>query len=222
MKISSKKILSVFLIINFLINNIQSVAICDLATLKMELIQDIEDNGMLDCKTKVAPPTSNTETEEQKNKRLNAVWDSTCSFEATQDWKSQLKEYFGIDHLVDAVGDPYEFNSEDQADMCEIVRTILATSKPGINMYKLTSKDIEGIDCPGYPRSGLENNERNRICAATGGSFFDKNGWSIFLKPSSILISEGKRNQNTYFPTFIKAQANGAMSGAKKEAKSYL
>lgn len=188
----------------FFLYRINCVAVCDLATLKMELIQDINDNGMLDCQRSVSPARNNNEPEEQKNKRLAAQWDSSCSFEATQDWQNQLKRYYGIDKLIDAVGDPYEFNSEEQVDMCEIVRTMIHKNNPGINMYKLTPKDIEGIDCVGfdYGSGNKGEDDKTKICAATSGSFFDARGWSIFLKPSVITIGKNKGDSSVY-PNFI-------------------
>lgn len=58
----------------------------------MELKQDIEDNGMLDCLRVVEAPHSYLETEEEKNKRIASQWDSDCSFEAETDWMTTLRE----------------------------------------------------------------------------------------------------------------------------------
>lgn len=97
-------------------------SVCDEETLILELKQDLEDNGILDCLRIIKPPNGVIETPEQKNKRLAAQWDTSCSFESTYDWLSQLKKNFGITTLVDEIGEPVEKNLEDQADMCEIVR----------------------------------------------------------------------------------------------------
>ena len=216
------KILFFIFIFNLLIHNINNVAVCDLATLKMELLQDIMDNGMLDCQRKPGQPVVINESEEQKNKRIAAQWDSKCSFESSQDWKSELQRYYGIDHLIDVVGDPYEFNSEDQVDMCEIVRTIIHKNHPGINMYNLNPELISEIDCAGTSSQDFANDDRTKICAATGGSFFDPKGWTIFLRPSSITISD-IQNRNKKFPVFYKDLSqtdNGTPKGNIGEAKN--
>lgn len=227
MKLNYQNFIKIILLLYINFETINSVAVCDLATLKLEILQDIADNGMLDCQRKVGQPVSYKESEKQKNDRIAAVWDTSCSFEASQDWKGQLKEYYGIDNLVDAVGDPYEFNNEDQVDMCEIVRTMIFKTNPGINMYKLTPKVVENIDCVGFPSRGFGNvDDRTRICAATGGSFFDPRGWTIFLKPSAITMGNNKKSANQS-PKFIRdtpsntnennsSNLRGNMGNAKK------
>ena len=97
-------------------------AVCDLDTLRMELQQDLADNGMLDCLRVIDPPHFVDENEQQKNLRLSAQWDSSCSFESDNNWMEELSKSFGINQLVDSIGDPVKKNFEDQADMCEIVR----------------------------------------------------------------------------------------------------
>ena len=114
--------LRIFLVSIFLIALIKSDSVCDEETLILELKQDLEDNGILDCLRVIKPPNGVIETPEQKNKRLAAQWDTSCSFESTYDWLSSLKKNFGITTLVDEIGEPVEKNLEDQADMCEIVR----------------------------------------------------------------------------------------------------
>lgn len=117
-------------IINFLIifislllfNISKSDSVCDLNTLLIEIKQDLKDNGMLDCLRVIDPPHSVEETEEQKNLRLAAQWDTSCSFESNGSWEGLLKKIFGINTLVDSVGEPVKNNFENQADMCEIIR----------------------------------------------------------------------------------------------------
>lgn len=179
--------LGITLIISILIPDSSSAAVCDIETLKAELQEDIEDNGMLDCLREIDPPTIVKETEAQKNKRLAAQWDTSCSFEASQDWLADLKKYYGIDHLVDAVGEPVQKNANNQADMCEIVRAMIKKNFPEINMMKVPMSVIEKIDCVGVPN---RDKDGKRICAATYGSFFDKDGWNVFVKPSSIKIGK--------------------------------
>lgn len=179
--------LGITLIISILISYSSSAAVCDIETLKAELQEDIEDNGMLDCLREIDPPTIVKETEAQKNKRLAAQWDTSCSFESSQDWLADLKKYYGIDHLVDVVGEPVQKNANNQADMCEIVRAMIKKNFPEINMMKVPMSVIEKIDCVGVPN---RDKDGKRICAATYGSFFDKDGWNVFVSPSSIKIGK--------------------------------
>jgi hypothetical protein len=74
-----------FLFLYFL-QFISSGAVCDLRLLQMELRQDLEDNGILDCLRVIDPPYGVNESPQDKNKRLAAQWDTDCSFEATYDW----------------------------------------------------------------------------------------------------------------------------------------
>jgi hypothetical protein len=51
------------------------------------------------------PPTNRAETEKEKKARIEAAWDSDCSFEADYDWMKPLKENFGLKTgLVDVNG----------------------------------------------------------------------------------------------------------------------
>ena len=60
-------------------SHIKSAAVCDLELLILELKQDLDDNGILDCLRVINPPNGVIETAEQKNKRLSAQWDSSCA-----------------------------------------------------------------------------------------------------------------------------------------------
>ena len=88
--------------------------------------------GKLDCLRESLPATPN-ETPAQKAKRLAANWDSDCSFESESEnnhWKSRLEKYYGMTKgLVDVEGNPVENDFEDQADMCEIIRALVAKEK---------------------------------------------------------------------------------------------
>ena len=106
-----------------------SDAVCDERLLIMELRQDIEDNGVLDCLRVIQPPHSYTETADEKNKRIAAQWDTACAFEAEYDWMKPLREIHGISNLVDDTGDIVDRDFPDQADMCEIVRAAIASGK---------------------------------------------------------------------------------------------
>jgi len=47
-------------------------SVCDEKTLKLELKQDIEDNGILDCLRTISKPHSYDESLEEYNKRIFA------------------------------------------------------------------------------------------------------------------------------------------------------
>ena len=111
-------------IILVLISNVKTDAVCDLATLIVELKQDLADNGMLDCLRTIDPPHFVEETEHQKNLRIAAQWDTSCSFEASSNWAQVLRSVHDIPYLVDSVGERVEKDFDNQADMCEIVRYI--------------------------------------------------------------------------------------------------
>lgn len=119
---NNKRLSIVLLIIFFIIVCTKSDSVCDEEVLILELKQDLEDNGILDCLRIIKAPNGVIETAEQKNKRLAAQWDTSCSFESSYDWLSQLKKSYGISTLVDEIGEPIDKNIEDQADMCEIIR----------------------------------------------------------------------------------------------------
>ena len=75
-----------------------------------ELLQDIRDNGKLDCLRKaISPPNDRTESEDERKKRLEAAWDTDCAFEADYDWLKPLKERYGLKTgLVDSNGKPVD------------------------------------------------------------------------------------------------------------------
>ena len=54
-------------------------------------------------------------------------------------------------------------------------------------MQKLPMNLIDKIDCVGdFSGSGKT---RNRICAASGTSYFQKDSWTIFLTSSAIKVN---------------------------------
>ena len=127
------------LIILISIISIKTEVVCSEDELVRELIEDLEDNGnnnfnkkgKLDC-LRESLPTKANETPAQKAKRLAANWDSDCSFESESEnnhWKSRLEKFYGMTKgLVDVEGNPVENDFEDQADMCEIIRALVANS----------------------------------------------------------------------------------------------
>ncbi len=65
----------------FIINIIKSECVCSEDELVRELLEDLADNGKLDCLRESLPPKEG-ESEDQKQLRLAANWNSDCSFEA--------------------------------------------------------------------------------------------------------------------------------------------
>jgi hypothetical protein len=112
----------ILIIFVFIMGSISSDSVCDLETLLLEIKQDLKDNGMLDCLRVIEPPNFVVETEEQKNMRLEAQWDTACAFEADNDWMKMISDHYKITGLVDSVGEPVIANFKNQSDLCEIVR----------------------------------------------------------------------------------------------------
>lgn len=188
--------MKIYIVLAILIfSNIQNSfqdSVCSLHTLKKELLEDIQDNGALDCLRVIPVPHNKKETEAEKNLRILAQWDSSCSFEGKNNMFTTLKEVFGITELVDVNGDVVMNDFEDQADMCELVRA--ATSKgllgiKDIDMKKLPKELVNKIDCPGAEK----DNNRAKICAASSESFYKKSAWTVFLRYSVIKFA-GKPN----------------------------
>ena len=129
---SKTKLVLIFLCFAITINYINSEVVCSEDELVREIIEDLEDNGKLDC-LRESEPVSHDEKPEQKAKRIAANWNSDCSFESESDnfhWKSRLEKYYGLTKgLVDVDGNPVDNDFEDQADMCEIIRALVANSK---------------------------------------------------------------------------------------------
>jgi hypothetical protein len=88
-------------------------AVCDEKSLLLELKQDLEDNGVLDCLRKVNRPHGVNESPSERNIRIAAAWDSYCSFEAEYDWMTPLREVHNIANLVDDTGDVVEKDFEN-------------------------------------------------------------------------------------------------------------
>ena len=128
---NTKFILISILVLFCFINYIHSEVVCSEDELVREIIEDLEDNGKLDC-LRESNPLSPDEKPEQKTKRIAANWDSDCSFESDSEsyhWKTRLEKYYGLTKgLVDVDGNPVEDDFEDQADMCEIMRALVANS----------------------------------------------------------------------------------------------
>jgi hypothetical protein len=57
-------------------------SLCSDVALQIQLKQDLEDNGKLDCLRLIDKTINRTETPNESNIRLAAQWDSNCAFEA--------------------------------------------------------------------------------------------------------------------------------------------
>jgi hypothetical protein len=190
---------NIYLLFIFLIaysnNLVKCDSVCDLELFILELKQDLEDNGILDCLRVIKPPNGVIETIEQKNKRLAAQWDTSCAFESTYDWAGQLKKNYGVTSLVDEIGEPVDHNLPDQADMCEIIRAVI---KEGLldnvttDVTDIKFEALNYIDCPGDP-SGP------KICAVNSISYYKSDMWTIMLDGMNIQINNK--------PNFIKARS---------------
>lgn len=173
---------------------INTQVVCSEDELIRELYEDIIDNGKLDCLRVSITPNEADETEEQRRRRIAAEWNSDCSFEASNigssNWIPKLMNNFQLKKgLVDVNGDPVETDFEDQADMCEIVRALIANGKiptVGEDVKSIDLRALDYIDCP-----GVEG--QTEVCAATGYSFANKKGWLIFLEAGSITVNKEPR-----------------------------
>ncbi len=86
------------------------------------------------------------------------MWTGDCSFEADNiedaNWGKFLQLNFGISTgLVDVDGKPVPSDFDEQADMCEIIRALVASGKfTGVNDVQIVPISITNeIDCVGEP-----------------------------------------------------------------------
>ena len=79
--------------------------VCTRAMLVSELQEDIALDGRLKCRRTIPVDASKIETPREKNKRLNAQWDTDCSFEASNDFFKNAMSFFELDSLIDANGE---------------------------------------------------------------------------------------------------------------------
>ncbi len=173
------------------IARVNSQVVCSQDELVRELREDLEDNGKLDCLRVGANPEAADESQEQREKRLAANWDSDCSFEACDEgptsWIAAAKNTFDLKKgLLDVNGNPTEKDFADQADMCELVRSLVGNGKVpeiGEDLNEVSDSLLDLIDCPG-------EDGQTEVCAATGGSFAEQKGWLIMLDGQSIRISK--------------------------------
>ena len=171
-----------FLMLTF----VRSEVVCSEDELVKELKEDLEDNGKLDC-LRESLPRNPKESASEKAKREAANWNGDCSFEApgggSNSWKTRLEKIYGLTKgLVDVDGNPVEGNFPDQADMCEIIRAMVANNlfpNIGNDVTNINPDLVQYIDCPG-------EDGQTEVCAANPRSFADRKGWYIFLDGQSI------------------------------------
>ena len=95
-----------------------------------------------------------------KIKRLAAEWHGDCSFEAENtgeaNFKTQMQNSFGFSEIYDARGmkDP-NYSGYEQADICELVRSLIYHFGTESNSDIITDKDLEKINCPGTDGKSL-------------------------------------------------------------------
>lgn len=189
MKVNYKQMLKqCFLFLLIALSQVKSDSVCTESILVTELIQDIKDNGKLDCLRKPLPaPTDKAESGVETKIRLEAAWDTDCAFEADYDWLKPLKEKFGLKSgLVDKDGKSVDTDFDDQADMCEIFRALIAGGIiEGAKLDELNETIVDGIDCPGEGEEG-----QSEICAVSGGSAAQNYAWYILLDGISITAND--------------------------------
>jgi hypothetical protein len=61
--------------------------VCSENELVDELLDDIDDNGFLDCLRESSPPPGEIETDEKRLKREKANWNGDCSFKSESERK---------------------------------------------------------------------------------------------------------------------------------------
>jgi hypothetical protein len=189
--LNCKRSLLLLFITATLLAVIHSQVVCSLDELIRELYEDLIDNGKLDCLRVSVNPDEADETEEQKKIRKAAEWNSDCSFEAegtgNAAWLPKLINNFQLTKgLVDVNGEPTDKDFDDQADMCEIVRALVANGKIpeiGEDVKSIDMRLLDFIDCPGAEG-------QTQVCAATGSSFADKKSWYILLDGKSITLNK--------------------------------
>jgi hypothetical protein len=188
---ANKYSLLVLFTLSILIIKINSQVVCSEDELIKELQEDIDDNGQLDCIRISKSPLEAEETTTQREMRIAAEWNSDCSFEADSDrqnnWIQKLKTNYKLSKgLVDVNGEPIEKDFEDQADMCEIVRALIANGKfPSIgdSLKNIDDSFLDELGCPGIVGS-------TQICAVTGGSFANNKLWVIMLDGQSLRMKD--------------------------------
>lgn len=176
------------ILIFYILPFISSQVVCSEDELVREILEDLADNGKLDCLIKSTAPEGENESESKKAKRLAAEWTSDCSFKSNPDnWLSDFINDYGLKKgLVDVDGKSVNELFSDQSDMCQIIRALVANGKfpeVGDDVTKIDSKIVDYINCPG-------DEGQTKVCAATGSSFADRDNWFILLKGKTITVND--------------------------------
>lgn len=107
---------------------------------------------LLDCKRIVPPPHGKKESLKEKNLRVSSQWESDCAFESDDHWVDEMRRTFDVHTLVDQSGDVMESDSDDQADMCELIRALVHGGKfqDSGPLTKLNFEFVSQINCAGF------------------------------------------------------------------------
>lgn len=178
-----KHLFFAFLVISLTVWIAKCDSVCTAKMLIQELTEDLRDNSKLDCLFKPIPAKEG-ETPEERKIRIDGVWDTDCAFQASYDWFTIAKENFGINTgLVDSDGKIVESQFDNQADICELIRSMINGDLfEGYSLANLQEEAFERIECPGPA------DQTYQICAASGGSANQKYTWTILLESSALKI----------------------------------
>ncbi len=93
---------------------------------------------------------------------MNEIRKKNCSLQikhpyfpliGESDWFAKLQQNYGLKKgLVDVNGEPVEKDFDDQADMCEIIRALVASGKfekIGEDVKNISMDLVDSIDCAG-------------------------------------------------------------------------
>lgn len=204
-----KNILIIFVTFNIAITKLTyQQVVCSLDELTQELYEDLSYNNKLNCLTKFSDDDIiqfEKETQDNKDKMIRSLWTGDCAFEAytlninnnnnqsninnnrISTWEEKLKQNYDLKKgLVDVNGDSVDNNIMYQADMCEIIRSLIANGKiTGVsdNISYIPLSAIDYIGCPG-------GDFQSNICAVNSGSYAENYNWYIPLDGQSIRIND--------------------------------
>jgi hypothetical protein len=166
------KIKVISLLIVLLYSTLSAGVVCSEDELVQALLGDISDNSVLDCKRFKEPG------DEEKN--ISSYWTNDCSFEAEPwggdgkaSWVAEANELFGGFSLRDAQGSTVKKDSPDEADICELIRSLYINNHfPDLNNEpdNVLADLVEQIE-------GVGDWDGSKILAVTGGSFAEKDKW---------------------------------------------
>lgn len=106
-----------------------------------------------------------------------------------------MQKHLGVKDLVNAVGEKVTHDSDQEADMCELIRAIMNSDLMKLQVTNLKESDLDFIDCPG-------SHLQTEICAANQISYHQRDGWVIFFEGHGIQyqgqpsFQEGEQKQD--------------------------